>query len=124
MSDSAAISTSPNTRLTSIEVGVQELDEGPVPALLLNQRRHVVHDVERVSPLVTLGPARGHGAPRSVRPTRLHEPGIVVEDRPGRGEGAGSEERRVIGLVESGREDGHSVVVVCTVGFIVSYMGE
>lgn len=91
---------------------IQKFHERLVPAPARDQRADVVHDVERVRPLVALRPARVRARPRAARVARLHEPGGVVEDRERRGERAGAEVRGVCVLAERGGEDGDGVVVV------------
>lgn len=91
---------------------IQELHERLVPAPALDQRADVVHDVERVRPLVALRPARVRARPRAARVARLHEPSVIVEDRERRGERTGAEVGGVCVLAECGGEHGYGVVII------------
>ena len=73
-----------------------------------------MHNIKRVRPHVALGPPLCGARPGPVRIARLHEPGLAVEERERRREGARAEERGFGGgFVERGGERGHGVVVVC-----------
>lgn len=67
----------------AVEVLVQERHEARVPAAVRDQAGHVLEDVERVDPHVTLRPALVLACPRAAHIARLHEPGVVVENAEG-----------------------------------------
>lgn len=98
---------------------IQKFHERLVPAPERDQRADVVHDVERVRPLVALRPARVRARPRAARVARLHKPGVVVKDRERRGERTGAEVCGVCVFAEGGGEDRDGVVVVCANGVSV-----
>ena len=91
---------------------VQELDKRFVSTPPLNQRRHIMNNVERVRPHVTLGPSLVLTGPGATSIACLHETGGIVEYRERCGECAIAEECGVVGLAKRGSEDRHSVVII------------
>ena len=101
-------------RPTSVEVFVQTFHEASftcTPACG-DKLVHRMHDIERVRPHVSLGPASILSSPCATLIASFHEPSGVIEDSERRRHRAIEEECCVFGVVEVQGDDGYGIVVV------------
>ena len=98
--------------ITSIEMFIQKLHEGLVASFLHDQTRDIVDDVEGICPHIPFCPADILSSPNATDIPGFHESGGVIEDIERGFQSPDTEELRVVGFVQNGRQDGDGVIVV------------